>query len=294
MTGRRWLVLTVRVPSEELTDELTEGLLALGGTAVEEWVDLLTTYVPEPPDAEAFLRSAADRLGGIAGGEPELIWSWQEDEDWSRRWKEGLAPKRVGRRLVVTQPWNPVDPEPGDLVIEIDPSTAFGTGEHATTRGALRLMESFLQGGESVLDVGTGSAILAIAAVKLGAGRVLAVESDEGSMETARENLERNGAAHRVELVHDRVDLPYLEREREAGFDLIAANVLSSVLIPLLPGFADALRPDGPGGLILGGILAGEAPAVRAAAEGAGFRVEREDREQEWWTGLFQRAHAGR
>lgn len=284
----RWLVFTVRVPSEELADELTEGLFALGGTAVEEDGDLLTTYFPAPPDADAFLTAAADRLAAAAGGaEPEMLWRWQTDEDWARRWKEGLEPRRVGDRLVVTQPWNAVASEGVDLVVVIHPATAFGTGEHATTRGALRLLEVALQGGERVLDVGTGSGILAIAAVRLGAGSVLAVESDPDAMSNARENLERNGVQDDVELVCGEVDDGFLA-EHHAGFHVIVANVLSGVLVPLLPGLRSALREGG--GLILGGILESEAGAVLEAAGAAGLRAEQELVEGEWWTSLLREA----
>ena len=285
MTGRRWLALTVRVPSEELTAELAEGLVALGGAAVEQTDDALTTYLPEPEDPEVTVRSAAERLVEMTGATPELTWRWQQDEDWTRRWKQGLAPRRVGRRLVVTQPWNPVDPSDDDLVLVIDPSTAFGTGEHATTRGALRLLQQTVQGGERALDVGTGSGVLAIAAEMLGAERVLAVESDPGAIEPARENLERNGTRG-IDLVQGLVDEPFLRQRAVPGYDIIAANVLSGVLVPLLPGLRHALT-DG-GRLILGGILQEEALAVQSAARDAGLRLVAEDREEEWWTGLFQ------
>lgn len=286
MTPARWIVLTVRVPSEELAGELTEGLFALGGTAVEEEADLLTTYIAEPADPEGFLRDATDRLTSMAGGEPELLWRWQADEDWSRRWKEGLEPRRVGRRLVVTQPWNPVEAADGRIAIVIDPATAFGTGEHATTRGALAFLDTAVEGGARVLDVGTGSGILAIAAARLGAGRVVAVESDPEAMDNCRENLDRNGVAERVELHCARVDAGWLAARPE-GFDVIAANVLSSVLAPLLPHFARAL--SGGGRLILGGILDEEGSAMKAAAAGAGLRVLDEAVEGEWWTGLLAR-----
>lgn len=283
----RWMVLTVRVPSEELADELTEGLVALGGSAVEEEMDLLTTYIPEPPDPDAFLREAATRLASLAGAEPEMLWRWQADEDWSRRWKEGLAPRRVGTRTVVTQPWNPVAASDGRFVIVIQPATAFGTGEHATTRGALELLERAIAGGERVLDVGTGSGILAIAAARLGADAVVAVDSDPDAIDNCRENLDRNGVADTVALERAAVDQAFLAADK-AGFDVIVANVLSGVLVPLLPAFAAALRPRGR--LILAGILDREAAGVNAAATAAGLALAEERVEGEWWTGLL---HAG-
>jgi ribosomal protein L11 methyltransferase len=213
---------------------------------------------------------------------PELEWRWQADEDWTRRWREGLAPRRVGERLTVTQPWNEAE---GDIVVVIDPATAFGTGEHATTRGALRLMETVLAGGERVLDVGTGSGILAIAAAGLGADAVLAVESDPDAMGNAAENVARSPRADRIELVNAEVDETYLSRQCCAGFDLIVANVLSGVLIPLLPAFARALTPRGR--VVLGGILEGEAEAVVDAAMAAGLALAAEDREEGWWTALL-------
>lgn len=292
MTPESWLVLTVRVPSEELTEELAEGLIALGGSAVQQEDGRLTTYVAPPPDLDAFLERVNERLGSLAGTEPggaapELHWRWQGDEDWSRSWREGLEPRRVGRRLVVTQPWNDVE---GDIVIVIDPATAFGTGEHATTRGALRLLETVLTGGERVLDMGTGSGILAIAAAGLGARAVLAVESDPDAMGNARENVERSPWADRIDLVNAEVDDDYLARHGGDGFDLITANVLSGVLIPLLPGFARALTSGGR--VVLGGILEAEAEAVLEAATAAALTLVADDREEGWWTALLAPAPA--
>lgn len=281
----RWLVVTVRVPSDELVDELAEGLVALGGSAVEQDLDLLTTFVAEPDDPDAFLHLAADQVRAIAGAELEMLWRWQDDEDWSRLWKEGLAPRAVGERFLLTQPWNPVEEEGARTVIVVDPASAFGTGEHASTRGALRLLETAARAGDRVLDVGAGTAILSIAAVRLGADHVLAVEADAGAMGTALENIERNGATGAIELVHATVDDDYLALHRRDGFDVIAANVLSGVLVPLLPALAAALAPEGR--LILAGIMDSEASEVEAAAAAAGMVVAREDVEGEWWAALL-------
>jgi ribosomal protein L11 methyltransferase len=164
---------------------------------------------------------------------------------------------------------------------------AFGTGEHATTRGALRFIESCVQPGDRVLDVGTGSAILAIGAAMCGAADVLAVEYDADAIVNAHDNIDRNGVADVVKLDTAMVDDAYLQRRGAGAFDVIAANVLSSVLLPLLPSFHRALRPSGH--LILGGILEADADEMIDAAERADFTLRSEDLEEEWWGGLLQR-----
>lgn len=287
MNPDRWLVITVRVPDEDVREALVDMLLALGGAAVEEDVDLLTTYILPPEDPERFLRDAADRLDQAAGQAAEVIWRWQSDEDWAEEWKRGLKPRRVGERLVVTPTWAEPETRAGDIVLAIDPEMAFGTGEHASTRGALRLTEAAVRGGDRVLDVGSGSGILAIAAARLGAAEVLAVECDADALENAHDNIARNGVADRVEFVQGLVDLEYLKRLGDGRFEVILGNVLSGVLRPLLPGFHDALTPGGR--VVLAGIMEHEADEVIEAAEAAGFELVREDLEEEWWAGLVAR-----
>lgn len=287
MVPERWLVLTVRVPSVEFLDDLTEGLIALGGSAVQEDDDLLTTYLQPPDDAETFVRRAADRLDALVpGGELDILWRWEANEDWSLKWREGLQARRVGERVIVTPPWDDPRPGRGDVVVVIEPSMAFGTGEHETTRGVLRLLQRSLRRGERVLDVGAGSGILSIAAVLLGAARAWGVEADEAAAASGRENLERNGVADRVTLDCARVDAEFLATHEERPFDLILANVLSSVLCPLMPAFAGALGPAGT--LILGGIMQTEAEEVIAAAHTADLALADDDREGEWWAGSFR------
>lgn len=283
----RWLLLRVKVPAPADAAAVAETLIALGGSAVEERDQVLLTYAPPPPDLEAFLRTARERLrAALAGGPVEIDWSWQPHHDWLQRWKQGLGPRRIGRRLVVTPSWSRPGARRGDVVIVIDPEMAFGTGEHASTRIALRQLEAVLRPGDRVLDVGTGSGILAIAAARLGAAAVLAVESDGQAIQNARDNLERNGVASRVELVHGLVDAGFLARCGPARFDLILANVLSSILRPLLPAFVASLSADGR--LVLGGILGQEAGGVTLAAGGTGLRLLHELREEEWWGAVFE------
>lgn len=291
MNPEKWLVLTVGIPSDTGAEDLSEVLIALGGAAVQEDGGRLTTYLFPPPDPEAFVEEAERLLSAAApGAELDVQWRWQENEDWAREWRKGLGARRVGERLIVTPTWIQPEAGPDDIVIEIDPEMAFGTGEHATTRGALRLLERAIRPGDRVLDVGTGSGILAIAAVRLGAEEVIAVEGDGDALINARDNVERNGVADRVQLVHRLVDEEYLAASGPGSFDLIVANVLSGVLLPLLPGFRSVLTPapsPRPGRLILGGILEHEARTMIEAAMAAGFVLDLEDEEEEWWGGLF-------
>lgn len=286
MAPDRWLVLTVHAPPDEAGGAIAEGLIALGGTAIVEEADGWSTYLPPPDDPETFIEEARETLRAYApGAELELSWRWEPNEDWTVAWRRGLRPRRVGERLIVAPTWTEPEAGPEDIVLWIDPQMAFGTGEHASTRGVLRLLEASIRPGDRVLDVGTGSGILAIAAARLGAVHVLAVESDPVAIPTARENLERNGVAESVTLENALVDDAYLDALGPGSVDLIVANVLSGVLIPLLPAFRRVLATGGRA--ILGGILTTEADRVVAAAEAAGFDVAREDVEDEWWSVLL-------
>jgi len=280
---KRWLVLTVEAPSEAHRDALVEGLLALGGSSVQENGLLLTTYVLAPDHPDAFVAAAKAQLPGALN----VAWRMQADEDWSETWKRGLQPRRVGQHFVVAPSWTKPVLQEGDRLIVIDPEMAFGTGEHATTRGALRFLEQVTRSGDRILDVGTGSAILAIGAAMLGARVVVALDSDGDAILNARENVARNGVADRIQLEQKYVDAAYLAQSGREPFDIIAANVLSSVLRPLLAEFFCAVRPGG--FVILGGILEREANDMLDACAAAGFRTRAEDLEQEWWGVLLQR-----
>lgn len=283
----RWLVLTVRTADPELLPLAAEVLVGRGSWAVEETDGGVVTYVPAPDDPEAYvaeLRAALqEEIPGSAA--PEVLWRWQANEDWAAKWREGLAPRQVTERIVVKPTWTEWEARRGQVVVDIDPQMAFGTGEHATTRGCLRLLDDALRPGDRVLDVGSGSAILAITAARLGAAEAIAVEYDPDANLNARENLERNGVEDRVRIVEAMADPPLLA---ELGrFDLLLANILSGVIRPLLPAFRGALGGDPHGRLIVSGILRTEAPEVMHDAEAAGFRIVRIDEEEEWWSALL-------
>ncbi|HEU4556188.1 MAG TPA: 50S ribosomal protein L11 methyltransferase [Longimicrobium sp.] len=284
----RWMVLAVRNPSPELAGLVADGLLALGGAAVEEKDGALVTYIPPPDDADAFAAEARERLAEWLpeGTALEVDWRWQENEDWAAEWKRGLAPRQVTDRIVVKPTWTEWEAAPGQVVLDVDPQMAFGTGEHATTRGCLRLLDGAVRAGDRVLDIGSGSGILAIAAVRLGAAEAVAVEYDPDANINARENFERNDVESSVRLVEAMADDALLE---ELGrFGLVLANILSGVIRPLLPAMRSALGGSPDGRLIVSGILRSESPDVIRDAEAAGFRIEQVDEEEEWWSALLR------
>lgn len=284
-----WLRVTARSPSEELNGLLAEGLLACGGNAVEERAGSLITYIALDGPAEDILQRIRGTLRAILGTDPEeLAGEEVPEQDWLALWRSGLQPRRIGEHLVVSPTWSAVEAAPGEIVIRIDPQMAFGTGEHASTRGVLTLMQHVVRPGDRLLDVGSGSAILAIAAAHLGARQVLAAESDEDALSNAAENLERNGVTDRVALLHALVDDDFLAACGEGAFDGILANVLSGVLVPLLPAFHRALAAGG--WAILSGILIEEASALRTAAGHTGFHVAAEHTEEQWWSVTLRRA----
>ena len=298
MRPQHWLYLEIESPSAEHHAVLVEGLIASGATAVEERDDRLVTWLPSRAAAEqgtgeaariAHIRSTLEQAAGVA---LRVRGELRADEDWEARWRDGLCARRVGRHIIVTPSWITPEREPGDIVIVIDPEMAFGTGEHASTRAALRLVEVAAPAACRVLDVGTGSGILAIAAARLGASHVDAVDCDADAVLNAAGNLARNDCANRITLFQAMIDLDYLYGTAVAagGYDVIAANVLSGVLIQLLSGFHAAIRPGG--ALILAGILETEADAVIEEAARNALALTREDRDDGWWAGSFQRSGA--
>ncbi len=289
-----WLRVTVHAASSLDADLIAQALIDAGGAAVRQDAASLTTHLPLADGAEAALgrvRAALTRAG-VHRPDGVLDWAIEADRDWAVDWKAGLRARRIGERLVVHPTWQEPDDAGARIRIAIDPGLAFGTAEHASTRGALRLLESVVRPGWRVLDAGTGSGILAIAASALGAGSVLAVDSDREAVATARANLDANGVGDAVTTMVAEVTPRWLAGRPEAPFDLIAANILSGVLVPLLDPLRNALRPGG--ALILAGILLEESAEFGRAAAAHRLRLVREDEEDGWWSGLFRAAPAAR
>src|SRR5690606_35576414 len=202
-----WLRISARRPSDDMAGLLAEGLLACGGSAVEEHGDTLVTYILSVEEQDAAVGRIREVLHAILGSEAvELHAEEVPAQDWLAIWRSGLEPRRVGPRLIVSPTWSDVESGPDDLVIRIGPQMAFGTGEHAATRGVLRLMQNLGLTGARLLDVGSGSAILSIAGALLGAQHVVAVESDVEAIPNARDNIMRSTARDRITMLCAVVD----------------------------------------------------------------------------------------
>jgi len=284
---RRWLELGVRSPSAgEREALLAEGLVALGARAVAEEGGWYISHFEEPSDVDAFVAHVRDLLVEVGGlTDVEVRTRWCEHEDWAETWKRGLRPRRLTHRLIVTTSWQPVESEPGDIVVVLDPGMAFGTAEHGTTRGCLRLLDRTVHEGNRIVDVGAGSGILSIAAARMGAKEILAIEGDPLAVEALAENVARNAVTGTVTWVTRWADVPFLTVLGPR--DGVVANIETGVLGPLLPGFARTL-PAG-AWLILSGILSEEWDAFRTRVEGAGFHLEEVDTDGEWRSGRFRR-----
>ena len=267
-----WWAIDVRTTPEE-RDRLGAWLVARTGQAVEERDDgTLVTFAPDEATADRLITE----LGRETGASAETSRRRIEPVDWSTRWRDGLGARSFGR-LTVTPSWSPPPGVTGPLVV-LDPETAFGSGEHGSTRIALALLERLVRPGDLVLDLGSGSGILAIAAVKLGAARAIGVESDAEANPVAARNVERNGVADAVELLDgDAGDLAPLL----GPADLVLSNILRSANTALLPAILRALRPRGIA--IFSGMEVTEAPLFMPALEAAGFAVEQERSDTGWW-----------
>jgi ribosomal protein L11 methyltransferase len=208
-----------------------------------------------------------------------------EDEDWMESWKSHFRILRIGKRLVIKPTWLELDftASPDDIVIEIDPGIAFGTGYHPTTDTCLQAMEQHIAPGMTVLDLGTGSGILTIAAIKLGAGLVTALDIDSQAVTAARRNFRRLGINKQVKLGQGSVPHP----TAPAGdFDLAVANISARGVADRCPFIFTALKP---GALfIASGLLNTQKEEVAAVVEPLGFSLISEWPQEEWTTLLYR------
>lgn len=277
---RGWTRVVITPSSESLRPLVAAAMFDAGAEGLQEERESLVTHLSAATDAEDFVtrvRAADEDLRADV--------SALDDTDWAEKWKERITAHQLGG-LLVTPPWLAAGRDPATTII-IEPAMAFGTGDHPTTRGVVRLMQGIIRPGDTVADLGAGSAVLAIAAAKLGAARAFAIEIDADAIGNAEENVLRNDVADQVGVLEGdaAVFLPLVAPVR-----VILANIISSVLVELLPLMAMTLADDGV--IILSGILLEERPRMLEALRDAGWTVDGEDAEDQWWSVRARRTTA--
>lgn len=290
-TNPQWLEINVQV----------------NGEAAEAVAEVLTRYAPQgvvfdldpensaPVTVKAYLavdealerrkreiEVALGHLSHIWSAIPRPIFRILPDQDWVAQWKEQIPVLHLGRRIIVKPSWRDYTPSSEEIVLEMDPGLAFGTGLHPTTRLCVSAIEQVLTPGMTVLDLGTGTGILAMVAAKLGASKVLAVDHDENAIVAARRNICANRLATQIEVRHG--SLP----DVSGTYALVVANILAPVIIKMAHnGLATHVQPEGT--LIVSGVLERQAQDVISALGSVGMKLVNIQQEEEWVAILFKR-----
>lgn len=326
----KWIEFTIRT-SEEAAEAVVHWLSERGAAGVveesallyrnriaiaSEWaerelpVDLqegesvIRAYFPEHAEGatEALVADVRDFLQrlpaetGLDAGAASVSARVVDEEDWAEAWKRYFRPIRISERLTVKPTWEAYSPAPGEIVIELDPGMAFGTGTHATTQLCLRALEKKVAPGDHVIDVGTGSGVLAVAAAKLGAARVLALDCDSVATASAAANVRLNGLHDCVFVLESDllsvVDAYPGQLPVKPPVQGIVANLLAELVARLAPQAYRALAEGGY--FIASGVIAAKADDTAAALERVGFRLVQSEEQDGWVVLVAEKSVAGK
>ncbi len=304
-----WQELTITV-SREAEEVVSNILIDLGsqGVAIDDSADYLgqvdqygelfpeveqservriTGYYPDSVDIEDIAAQANERLAeldgfGLETGDIELTRQELAEEDWADNWKKYFEPARITHDLTIVPSWTDYEVTTGEKIIKLDPGMAFGTGTRPTTKMSLFALEQVLRGGETVLDVGTGSGVLSIASSLLGAKEIFAYDLDDVAVRVAQENIALNAG---TENIH--VAAGDLLKGVDIEADVIVANILADILVNLTDDAYRLLKDEGY--LIMSGIISEKWNLVRESAEAAGFFLETHMIQGEWNACVFKK-----
>lgn len=273
-----WQSLSLVIP-EAAVDDLSTYCFECGSCGLEVGdaddagsLKVVAYFKPET-DVERIAKRIADLVSKQGYPFSQFEHRFVASRDWSREWRKYFTPIQVSSRIVLHPPWIDVDAE---IPVAILPKMAFGTGGHESTRLCLLALEAKVSPGCSCLDIGTGSGVLAIAALQLGASRVLAIDTDQAAIDNATENFVLN----LCEKPKPAVRRCTVGEVKERDFDLVLANIQSSALVPILPQVRDKLAKNGVG--VFSGLLAHEERSFVARLEETGFVIEQVEKENEW------------
>ncbi|MEI7028077.1 50S ribosomal protein L11 methyltransferase [Paenibacillus sp. y28] len=270
---------------EKPLNDIPEGEAVIKGyfSEVEEVSELLASL-------QESVRMLKEEIG-IDTGKAEFSVREVDEEDWANAWKQYFKPMRISERMTIKPTWEAYEPSEGEVIIELDPGMAFGTGTHPTTALCIRTLDSVIRGGEQVIDVGTGSGVLAIAAAKLGAKHVLALDLDPVAVSSATSNTELNQLEDAITIRESDL-LQVLRLAQEGGADveaelgvrvpvqLVVANILAEILLLFMDDVYQVLEKDGI--YIASGIYIAKEAEVEQALLATGFTIQAKHRDQDW------------
>ncbi len=215
----------------------------------------IATYIPDTDSAPELLKKIKSKASALdqSGIKIRIATEAVDEEDWAESWKKFFHVTKITPNIIIKPEWRDYKIENNEVVIELDPGMAFGTGTHPTTALCIKMIEKSLKPDDSFLDVGTGSGILMIAAAKLGASYLLGIDNDEVAVDVAKKNLEKNKINHDEFEIRLNTIEELNENNGKAGFDIICANILAHVIIDILPAIKTILNPGGIA--ILSGII---------------------------------------
>lgn len=254
--------------------------------------DVLVKCFLEPEDAQEKISGIMQEIygrrelcgGALDFGTLEETKREIEGDDWIDVWKKHFRPLHIGERIVVVPEWIPYEKKEGEEIVLLDSNMAFGTGEHETTSMCLELLQEYLKEGDEVLDVGCGSGILGISAVKLGAKKAYLSDLDPIAVQSAQHNANKNGVERKTVVTQAN-----LLDGSKVHADLILANITAEVLALLAPSIPNALKAGGT--LVLSGIIKDRLQFVKERYSAAGFEVRREENKGEWYALVLKAAH---
>jgi len=239
----------------------------------------VTAYLPEDSQAEKRCRTLENKLSHLekqSGFISRISYKKRDDEDWAHAWKAYFWPQKISRRLLVKPTWREYQAASDEIIIELDPGMAFGTGTHPTTTLCAVMIEKYLRKGDCFLDLGTGSGILMIAAARLGAARVCGIDKDETAVKVAAANLKLNS----IQPQSFQVKTANLVDKTGETYDMIAANILTQVILDLSVDIGRVLNPGGI--FICSGIIEKNQSQVAEALQNIGFEIIEVVSQEEW------------
>lgn len=249
----------------------------------------ITCYLQDNVQGAEMMAALKGALADIKGRDGDSFYGSLEietdsirEEDWENNWKQYYKPFDIGNKLIIKPTWEEVEDTGGRMILEIDPASSFGTGQHHTTKLVMETLEEVIKGGEKVLDLGCGSGILSIAALLLGADKAVMTDVFLNAVNTASANVEQNGFdATRYEAYCGNIIDDEKLRERIGdGYDVITANIVADVIVRMCPFFGSFLKKNGT--VIVSGIITERLDEVKAALEENGIKIDRVTEEEGW------------